>query len=485
MAHFLRIAVMTALCSFLAVAQDIPYFTSDFTPEEFSQRREKICEAIGPQAVAIVQGAAQPAGYVRFRQSNEFYYLTGVEVPHAYILMDGATKRSTLFLLHRNEGRERAEGKMLSAEDAEEVRKLTGIDQVAGIEGLGEYLARLARPGAVKTVYTMLTPAEGFAMSRDLALRAIADYAADPWDGQPMREGRFAQLLRERFPSFEIRDLTPTVDQMRVIKSPREIDMIKKATRIACLAQMEAMRSTKPGIMEYQLDAVAKYVFYRDRAQGEAYFSLIQSGPNAMFGHYNAGKRQMKDGEFLLFDFAPDYGYYMSDVTRMWPVNGKFNAWQRELYGFYLGCYQAVLNAIRPGVTAQVVIQDALKEMDALLARTKFSKSVYEKGARAFVDVYRRSAANPNASLGHWVGMATHDDGIDTGPLKPGMVFTIEPPLRVPEENINIRCEDLIVITDKGRDVVSADILPLDISGIEKIMKGEGLLQKYPPDQGK
>ncbi len=477
--------LLTLLFCLPVAAQEIPFFTSDFPPDEFAQRRERICDAIGPQAVAVIQGAPAPDAYIRFRQWNEFYYLCGIEIPHAYLLIDGATRKSTLFLLHRNVGRERGEGKVLSAEDADEVKKLSGLDQVGAIEGLGEYLARIARPGITRTVYTLLTPGEGFAMSRDLALRAVADNAADPWDGRPMREGHFAQLLRERFPGFEIRDLTPILDAMRVIKSPREIGMIRKATRIACLAQMEAMRSTKPGIMEYELDAVAKYVFYRDRAQGEAYFSLIQSGPNAMFGHYNAGKRRMKDGEFLLFDFAPDYGYYMSDVTRMWPVNGKFSPWQKELYGFYIGCYKAVLDAIRPGVTAQTVIQDALKVMDALLAKTKFTKPVYEQGARAFVDAYRRSADNPKASLGHWVGMATHDDGVDNGPLKPGMVFTIEPPLRVPEENINIRCEDLIVITQNGRDVVSADILPLDVDGIEKIMKEEGMLQKYPPDNGK
>jgi Xaa-Pro aminopeptidase len=480
-----RYSVLFLLVFPLALlAQDIPLFTSDFPPEEFAQRRVKIYDAIGPQGIAVVQGAASPTGYTRFRQYNEFYYLCGVEVPHAYLLMDGDSRRTILFLSHRNDGRERAEGKMLSADDAELVKKLTGVDQVASLDMLGEVLARSARSGSPRSLYTLLTPGEGFAMSRDLALRAIADYAADPWDGRPMREGHFAQLLRERFPSYEIRDLTQALDNLRVIKSPREIALIKKSTRIACRAQLEAMRSTKPGVMEYELDAVAKYIYYRDGAQGEAYYSLIQSGPNAMFGHYNANKRRMQDGDFLLFDFGADYGYYMSDVTRTWPVNGKFSPAQKELYGFYLSCYRAVLNAIRTGRTAQSVLEEALKEMETILAKTKFSKPTYAKGADAYVESYRRQVKNPRASLGHWVGMATHDDGLDSGPLRPGMVFTIEPALRVPEESINIRCEDMIVITETGKEVLS-DFLPLDIDQIEKVMKEEGILQKYPKDDGK
>ena len=257
--------------------------------------------------------------------------------------------------------------------------------------------------------------------------------------------------------------------------------MIKKATRLGGLALMEAMRSTEPGLMEYELDALAKYVFYRNGAQGEAYYSLIASGPNAWYPHYNAGKRKMEDGDFLLMDFAPDVGYYMSDVTRMWPVNGRFSNWQREIYGFYLACYRAILKAIRPGAMPPAMMLEAAQEMDRVLARTQFSKPAYERAAREFVESYRRMANSRPTGLGHWVGMATHDVGPYEGPLRAGMVFTIEPALRVPEEKINIRLEDLIVITDQGAEVVS-DFVPMDIEAIEKLMKEEGILQRYPRD---
>jgi Xaa-Pro aminopeptidase len=468
------------LSPLVSLAQEgFSLFTKDFPPEEFAAHRAGIYDAIGSSAIAVLQGAPGPAGYVRFRQSNEFYYLSGIEIPYSYLLLDGSQRRASLYLPHRNEGRERSEGKTLTPEEASLVKQLSGIDAVYGVDILPEHLARYARGNALRTLFTPFSPAEGFAMSRDLAVRFIGDAAADPFDGRASREGNFIQLLRLRFPQFDVRDLTPALDNLRLIKSPREIDLMKKATRLSGLALLECMRSTKPGIMEYELDAVAKYVYYRNGAQGEAYFSLIQSGPNAMVGHYNANKRQMQDGDFLLMDFAPDYGYYMSDLTRTWPVNGKFSKHQRELYEFYVGCYRSVLKAIRPGTTAQTILQEAVRDMDGILSKTTFSKPVYEAAAKLFVDTYRTSSQNPRATLGHWVGMSTHDVGQDWGPLRAGMVFTIEPGFRIPEESIGIRCEDLIVITDRGAEVVS-DFVPLDVAGIEKLMGGKGMLQEYP-----
>ena len=146
------------------------------------------------------------------------------------------------------------------------------------------------------------------------------------------------------------------------------------------------MRSTEPGQYERELDAVAKFVYYRNGAQGDAYYSLIGSGKNAYWPHYNAGKRQMLDGDFLLMDYAPDYGYYMADVTRMFPVNGKFSHWQRELYGFYLACYREILKALGPGKTGAQVISQAGAAMDPILAAAKFSKPSHRKAAEDFVD---------------------------------------------------------------------------------------------------
>lgn len=469
-------ALLFVLMPCVASAQEIPYFTTDFPPEEFAARRGKVYDAIGAKGLALLQGAPGPAGYTRFRQSNEFYYLCGIEVPHAYLLLDGATRKSSLYLLHRNEARERGEGKLLSAEDAAEVKKLSGVDAVYSLEMLAEHLARMTRNSGWQ-LFTPFQPAEGFAMSRDLAARAIADYANDPWDQTPSREGSFILKLRARFPQFEIRDLSPTLDQLRLIKSERELTLIRKATRLSCAAILEAMKSVRPGMMEYELDALAKFIFYRNGAQGEAYYSLIASGTNAWYPHYNAGKRQMPSGDFLLFDFAPDTGYYMSDITRMFPVNGRFSSQQRELYGFYLDCYRAILKAIRPGVQVSAIKLEAAKEMEATLAQAKFSKPIYEEAAKRFVSGYRAGAGR--GSLGHWVGMSTHDVGSYEDVLRPGMVFTIEPALTVPEEKIYIRLEDLIIIHETKAEIVS-DYLPMAMDEIEAVMREEGLLKKYP-----
>jgi len=475
----LGLSLVLAFAPRLLAQVGFPLFSTDFPPEEFAKRRAAVYDLIGPNAVAILQGAPTPVGYTRFRQSNDFYYLSGVEVPNAYLLLDPVERKATLYLPHRNERREVGEGKVLSVEDAVEVQKASGLDAVSGPELLGEHLARILQRRVPLTVYTPLFPPEGTAESRDLALRRVAELGSDPWDGRPSRAGNFARRLSERFPNSTVADLSPILDGLRLIKSAREIEMIRRATRLSGLALMEAMRSTRPGQYERELDAVAKFVFYRNGAQGDAYYSLIASGQNAWWPHYNAGKRKMEDGDFLLMDYAPDVGYYMSDVTRMWPVNGTFAPWQRELYGFYRGCYEAILKAIRPGVDAGTIMKEAARQMERSLAAAKFSKDAYRKAAESFVKDYRDAAGKSDASLGHWVGMATHDDGPHAGPLKPGMVFTIEPALRVPEEKVYVRLEDVIVITAKGAEVLS-DFVPRDVEAIEKVMKEEGLLKRYP-----
>ena len=343
-------------------------FTTDFPPEEFAARRAKVYDAIGDKAFAVIQGAPSPTGYTRFRQSNDFYYLCGIEVPRAYLLLDGQARKATLFLPHRDEGREKGEGRMLSAEDGDEVKKLSGVDAVYGTDLLAEQMVNKYHRRGLRILFTTMAPAEGASMSRDLALRSVAEVGSDPFDGMPSREGRFVELVHERFPVFEIRDLSPTLDDLRLIKSPRELALIRNATKLAGLAILEGMRSTRPGQYEHELDAVGKFVFWRNGAQGDAYFSLIASAHNAWWPHYNAGKRKMEDGDFLLMDYAPDWGYYEADVTRMFPVNGKFSQEQRELYGFYLACYRAILKAIAPGKTGADCIREAGDAMDPILA---------------------------------------------------------------------------------------------------------------------
>ncbi len=394
--------------------------------------------------------------------------------------MDGATKKATLYLPNRNEGREKGEGKVLSAEDAEEVKKLTGVDAVASTDVLAEQIQnRYARAGK-RILYTPLAPAEGGAMSRDLALRFVADAASDPFDGRPSREGHFTRCCTSGSRIFEIKDLSPTLDALRLIKSEREMAMIRKATKLAGLAILEGMRSTRPGQYERELDAVAKFVFYRNGAQGDAYFSLIGSGPNAYWPHYNAGKRKMQDGDFLLFDYAPDYGYYMADVTRMYPVNGKFSTVAARALRFLPRLLSRNSEGDRSRQDRDGDHPRGRRRDGPDPRRREVLEALAPQGRRGLRREATRRAAKANIPyIGHWVGMATHDVGPHTARSKPGMVFTIEPALTVPDEKIYVRLEDMIFIHANGAEVVSTDA-PWDIDAIEKAMKEDGMLEKYP-----
>src|SRR4029450_2562902 len=171
----------------------------------------------------------------------------------------------------------------------------------------------------------------------------------------------------------EINDLDPILDRLRDIKSPREIALIREATRITGLGIMEAMRDAKPGMYEYELQAVAEYVFKKHGAYGPSYFALIATGPNTYYSHYHKNTARLADGDLVQFDYAPDYKYYQSDVTRVFPANGKFTPRQREFYGIYLKLYQALMASIAPHTAARDIIKAAVVKMDAIIASYPFT----------------------------------------------------------------------------------------------------------------
>ena len=198
-------------------------------------------------------------------------------------------------------------------------------------------------------IFTPFQPAEGWAESRYEIQQASGAIASDPFDGRLPREGQLVQLLRARHPRTEVRDLTPTLDALRAVKSPREIALIRRASELAGLGILEAMRSTRPGLVEYQLEAAARYVFQTGGARMDGYRAIAGAGTaNIWNAHYYRNDAPCRDGDMVLVDFAPDYHYYTSDVTRMWPVNGRFSPVQRELLSFVLAYRNAVLKRIRP-----------------------------------------------------------------------------------------------------------------------------------------
>ena len=442
-----------------------------FPPEEFAARRAKVMEKIG-DGVAILQGTTERPGEQPLRQNNQFFYLTGVVEPRALVTIDGRTKKTTLYLQPRNERREQ---RMLGPGlyPGPEAAAATGIDQVLPRDEFTAAVAGFARDQ--RAFYTPFRPEVlGEASSSDPAALWRAT-KADPWDGRISREEQFLQKLKTALRHSRPSPISdPIVDALRAIKSPREIAVIREATRITGLGIMEAMRDAKPGMKEYELQADAEFVFKKWGAYGPSYFALIATGPNTFYSHYHKNTATLKDGDLVQFDYAPDYKYYQSDVTRVFPANGRFTPRQREFYTIYLRLYQAVMTSIKVHASGQDILKDAVVKMDAIMASYTFTDAKIKDAATAFVENYRRSSATAR-SLGHDVGMEVHDVSGGARPtLEPGRIFTIEPAMQIVDEHLGLRLEDMILITETGYENLSA-FVPVEIDAIEKLMKEPGL----------
>ena len=450
------------------------HYQVDFPPSEFKKRWEGVFSQIGDKGVAVVQGFPLSNGFIMPRQTNAFYYLSGIETPHAYILLDGRTRKVTMYMPPKNERLERSEGRILNAEDRKLIKKLVGVDDVLSTDEMkNNFPPNLKRD---EIIYTMFTPAEGQGQSRYELEVANASIASDPWDGRISREGRLVQLLRTRNRYNVVKDLTPIIDNLRSVKSSREIALIRRASQLAGLGMIEAIKSTEPGVWEYQLDGVARYIYLINGARLEAYRSITASGTaNISNGHYYRNDSELKSGDMVLMDYAPDFRYYVSDIGRMWPVNGKYEPWQRELLQIILEYRNVVLDIIRPGITTKQVLKEAEKKMKPIMKKYKFSKSIYKKAAEKMV-------RTGGGVLSHPVGLAVHDDGpYRYGPLKVGHVFSVDPQMWVPEENLYLRYEDTIVVTKDGNENFT-DFLPAELDELELLVGQKGILQSHPQD---
>ena len=458
------------------------HYQSDFPPEEFRARWDRIFDRIGDDAVALVQGAPSARGFEYPRQTNNFYYLTGIETPHSYVWLDGRTREVTVFLPPRNERLEKGEGKLLSAATVDLVKELVGVDHVKSTEDMQGNWLRETLGDDVPDLYTPFRPEEGYAESRYELDLHNANIANDWWDGRIPREMRLVSLLKTRGPKpwdkpeLQVLDLSPILDDLRMVKSEREIALIRRASEIAGFGLMEAARSTRPGVYEYQLDAAARYVFLVNGARLDGYRSITASGiENINTGHYFRNTRKLESGDLVLMDYAPDYRYYVSDIGRMWPVNGTFTDEQRELLEPVLRYRDFVLERIRPGVTTDQVLEEAAAAMDEWFDANPFENKRYEQAAREMVE-------KGSGVFSHPVGMAVHDDGdynYRRAPLKPGIVFSVDPTIRVPEENLYLRYEDTVVVTEDGVENFT-DFLPSELDDLEALAREEGVVQKVP-----
>lgn len=432
-----------------------------FEKEEYALRRSKLMEKI-PDGIAIIFGAPHVTGYSLYAQSNDFIYFTGVEIPNSILVVDGIRKQSTLFFTSTEQA---AEGEGIDPELVRDPEGVTGIDRYQEYE---RFTSSLDRYGSGDVVfYTSFLPQE---IGREVAtekLRVLRrDMVMNEWDGRPTREQQFVKLLRERYPQVIVRDCSGAIEELRIIKSPAEIELIRKAGETGVRAMNETMRSTEAGMYEYEVSSVYEYMCMKEGIRDIAYNTIISSDKNHPYLHYYKHDRLLRDGDFLVMDAGPDVEYYDIDITISFPANGKFTPAQKEFYTACNEIEKACLRFLKAGRTPEQVGE---------LAREYLEN---EKGfdlEKKYWNVLARHLRR--GAVSHYVGLAVHDiGGTARGELKAGMVLAIDVYGVFADENMGVRVEDTVVITEDGYENLSAG-LPREIDEIETLMNEEGVVQ--------
>jgi Xaa-Pro aminopeptidase len=358
-----------------------------------------------------------------YREQNDFFYLTGLEAPGAWLVLvarKSGRDQVVLYLPARESAMEQWTGPRLGP--GAEASKLTGITDV--------------RPA-------------------HRAEREIREVVLG--SGSPARSG--ALYLSQRrsqgseFRPVKIEDLDPVIARLRLVKGSDELTRLRRATAITAEALKESMRVARPGMWEYELEAVIEYTFRRNGAERVGFPSIVASGPNAVTLHYDENRRQVQAGELVIEDVGAEFGYYSADMTRTIPISGRFTTRQRALYDLVLGTQQAAIDSVRPGTTLAALNR---------IARTYMRDNSGDLcGSDSCVPYFTHA-------LSHWLGMDVHDVGSFGARLEPGMVLTVEPGIYIPSERVGIRIEDDILVTSEGHEVLS--LAPRTAEEIEQII---------------
>jgi Xaa-Pro aminopeptidase len=441
---------------------------------QFAARRARLAAAMQPGAVAVLPTALEvprnsDSDYP-YRHDSHFYYLTGFTEPESVLVLvagSGDTPaRSILFCREKNVEREIWDGYRYGPDGAKEA---FGFDEAFPIGELDGQMARLLAD----------VPALYYAISRNAAL----DAQVAGW----MKAVRAQARAGISAPSAT-RDLLTLLDEMRLLKDEGEIATMLRAATISGQAHARAMIASRPGMFEYEIEAELLYEFRRNGAQFPAYTPIVASGANACVLHYNANNRQTRDGELVLIDAGCELDSYASDITRTYPVNGRFSKPQKTLYELVLAAQAAALAAVAPGrpytdiheAALSVLVQGMLDL--GLLDKAKYGSVENAIAERAHQQFYMHGT-------GHWLGMDVHDvgaykdlasEGKPARLLAPGMVLTVEPGIYVrpaegvPEDywNIGIRIEDDVAVTADGHHVLSA-AAPKQVADIEELMRNQ------------
>lgn len=409
----------------------------------YAARRQALRAKVdGPVILFGYTGREDASPSYVFNQEENFYYLTGHNEEGAALLLvpeppagrrwDGP--RELLFLPPRNANAERWDGPRLAAEDTDAAAR-TGFATVRAFAELEGELKRLA--DSFPRFYTLLPREneEGYPHTRI-----------------------WRDWLKARLGNVPLADLRATLGAMRQVKAPTELRLLEKAIEVSMDAHLAAMRMLRPGLYEYQVAARMEYVHKLAGCEREGYAPIVGAGFNSTVLHYNKLERRIEEGDIVVLDVGAQCEGYVADITRTLPANGKFSPRQREIYEIVLGAQNAVLAALKPGMRLSRTGPNSLYQIAFNYIDSHGTDRQGRSLGRYFIH-----------GLGHHIGLNVHDAGDPGRPLEPGMVVTIEPGIYIPEENLGVRIEDIVLITEDGYQLLTAR-LPRTVETIEQEM---------------
>jgi Xaa-Pro aminopeptidase len=382
-----------------------------------------------------------------FRQNSDLFWMSGIDQEQTILVIAPQHPvpeyREVLFLRKTNEHIAVWEGHKYSKDEA---RQASGIQSVYWVDDFASMLPVLMHHST--NVYVNLNENDRFATE--------VEY----------RDERNSRELKKKYPNHRYERTAPIMAKLRAIKSDEEIKLMSEAIEITNKAFKNVLMTTRPGTMEYEIEAEITSTFIRNRANGHAYYPIIASGASACVLHYNDNNKECKDGEVILLDFGAEYANYAADLTRCIPVNGKFTKRQKDVYN-------AVLRVMR-AATAMLVVGNTIPKYHEEVGRI-MEHELIGLGLLKASDVAKQDSKLPlykkyfMHGTSHFLGLDVHDIGNRYLPMQAGMVFTCEPGIYIPEEGLGIRLENDILITEKGPIDLMANI-PVEVDEIEELM---------------
>ncbi|MEM7161907.1 MAG: aminopeptidase P family protein [Bacteroidota bacterium] len=424
---------------------------SQLPKEQYINARASYIKNLKPKSLAVFNSndimPTNADGHMPFRQNNDLFWLSGVDQEESILVLfpDCFTEkhREVLFLKKTSEEIAIWEGAKLNKDQAYEV---SGIKTVYWLDQFE------------KVFQGLMSEAENIYLNTNEHTRAQIEVET--------RDARFVKNCKAAYPGHHYERSAPFMHQLRSVKSQFEIDQMRKACDITKAGIERVMRYLKPGVMEFELEAELAHEFLRRGSRGFAYTPIIASGFSACVLHYIENDKACKDGDVILMDVGAEYGNYASDLTRSLPVNGRYTDRQKQVYNAVLRVMKACYGLLRPGV----FLHDYHKQVGELM-----EKELVDLGLISMDDIRNQDPNWPAYKkyfmhgTSHFIGLDVHDVGLWTEPIQAGNVFTVEPGIYIREENLGIRIENDIVITENGV-IDLMETIPIEVEEIEEMM---------------